>query len=212
MAIAYLYDSHGERLFDHSLPVLDALENKEKNLFLAMLERGINSPLSSSCGRLFDAVAALIGLRSYVSYEGQAAMELEAAAELSDAAGEYPFALFSEADRIIVDFRLMIDAILRDLETGEPVPVLARRFHETLAAATLEVVRAIGRESGVRKVVLSGGVFQNKLLTGQVHDLLTAHGFQVFIHRLVPPNDGGLALGQAVIAGQCTAPFPQSLC
>ena len=202
MAIAYLYDSQGERLFDRPLPVLDALEDKEKNLFLAMLNRGINTPLSSSCGRLFDAVAALIGLRSFVSYEGQAAMELEAAAESSDAAGEYPFALFSEAERIIVDFRLMIDAILRDLETGEPVPVMARRFHETLAAATLEVVRAIGRESGVRKVVLSGGVFQNKLLTERVHDLLTTHGFQVFTHRMVPPNDGGLALGQAVIAGR----------
>jgi len=159
MAISYLFDSHGERLFDRSLPVLDALEDREKNLFLSMLKRGINTPLSSSCGRLFDAVAALIGLRSSVSYEGQAAMELEAAAESSDAAGEYPFALFSEADRIIIDFRLMIDAILRDLETDESVPVMARRFHETLAAAALEVVRAIGRESGVRKVVLSRRCF-----------------------------------------------------
>jgi hydrogenase maturation protein HypF len=211
MAIAYLYDSYGEGLFDHSLPVLGALEEKEKKLFLAMLQRRINSPLSSSCGRLFDAVAALIGLRTAVAYEGQAAIELEALAERCEQSGAYPYALFTEPDGIVADFRLMIGAILQDIEAGETLPAMARRFHETLAAATAEVCARISRDSGVRRVVLSGGVFQNKLLTERVHDLLTSNGLQVFAHRLVPPNDGGLALGQAVIAGHGTAPFPQSL-
>ena len=201
MAIAYLYDCYGEGLFKLELPFMGTLKEREKKLFLVMLIQGINSPPSSSCGRLFDAVAALIGLRNSVAYEGQAAIELEALAERSAAAGSYPYGIFSEAEEFVVDFRLMIGAILQDLETGEPLPDIARRFHDTLAAAAVDACAAIRRESGVERVVLSGGVFQNKMLTERVYDLLASNGFQVFTHRLVPPNDGGLALGQAVIAG-----------
>lgn len=211
MAIAYLYDCYGEGLFKLALPFMAALKEREKKLFLVMLERGINSPLSSSCGRLFDAVAALIGLRNSVAYEGQAAIELEALAERGASTGSYPYGIFSDAEGFVVDFRLMIGAILQDLETEEPLPDIARRFHDTLAAAAVDACVAIRRESGVERVVLSGGVFQNKMLTERVYDLLASNGFQVFTHRLVPPNDGGLALGQAVIAGHGTAPFPQSL-
>ena len=202
MAISYLYDFCGEGLFALSLPFLGTLGERERKLFLTMLERGINSPLSSSCGRLFDAVAAITGLRHAIAYEGQAAIELEALAEQSEPAGEYPYAIFTEAEGFTVDFRLMIGAILGDMKAGEPLPVMARRFHDTLAAAAADTCAHIRRESGVERVVLSGGVFQNKLLTEQVYDLLTARGFQVFTHRLVPPNDGGLALGQALIAGR----------
>lgn len=202
MAIAYLHDFCGEALFDLPLPFLGSLEEREKKLFLAMIERRINTPLSSSCGRLFDAVAALVGQRDTISYEGQAAIELEALAEQSGPAGEYPYAILSEQETMVVDFRLTIGAILRDIEEGEAVTVMARRFHDTLAAATVDGCAAIGRESGVERVALSGGVFQNKLLTERIHELLTRRGFKVFTHRLVPPNDGGLALGQAVIAGK----------
>jgi hydrogenase maturation protein HypF len=202
MAVSYLYDSCGEGLFDLSLPVLSAIGERERKLLLTMLQRGINSPLSSSCGRLFDAVAALIGQRSSVTYEGQAAIELEALAERSGPAGEYPFAIFTESNGVMLDFRLTIGAILRDMEDGEASTVIARRFHDTLATATVDCCATIRRDSGVDRVVLSGGVFQNKLLTERVHDLLTSQGFTVFTHRLVPPNDGGLALGQAVIAGR----------
>ncbi len=202
MAIAYLYDSYGEGLFDLSLPVLGALEVKEKKLFLAMLQQGINTPLSSSCGRLFDAVAALFGVRNSNAYEGQAAIELEALAERGASDGEYPYAIFNDAGGFIVDFRLMIGAILQDIEAGGPLPAMARRFHDTLAAAAVDACSVIRGESKVERVVLSGGVFQNKLLTERIYDLLASNGFQVFTHRLVPPNDGGLALGQAVIAGR----------
>jgi hydrogenase maturation protein HypF len=210
MAISYLYDLCGEKLFDAPVPSLRRLGVHEKHIFLAMLRRGINSPLTSSCGRLFDAVAALIGLRERNSYEGQAAIELEAAAELGAPDGSYPYALFDEAGGFIVDFRLMIAAILKDIEAGETVPLMARRFHETLAAAVADGCARMRRDSGMQRVVLSGGVFQNVMLTERVESLLVADGFRVFTHRLVPPNDGGLALGQAVIAGHATAPFPQS--
>jgi hydrogenase maturation protein HypF len=201
MAIAYLHDLHGEGLFDLPLPCLADVPVRERKLFLTMLARGINSPLTSSCGRLFDAVAALIGLRNRSSYEGQAAIELEGVAERGESAWNYPYAIVDESGGLVADFRLMIGAILQDLEAGEPQPVMARRFHATLAAVAADVCTRIRRETGEERVVLSGGVFQNRLLAERVHELLTAAGFRVFTHRLAPPNDGGLALGQAVIAG-----------
>jgi hydrogenase maturation protein HypF len=207
MAISYLYDLSGEQLFDSPVQSLKGLGSHEKHLFLTMMRRDINSPLTSSCGRLFDAVAAIIGLRERNSYEGQAAIELEAAAELGAPDGSYPYALFDEAGGFVVDFRLMTAAILKDIVGRETVPLMARRFHETLAAAVADGCARIRRDSGIQRAVLSGGVFQNRLLSERVQSILTADGFQVFTHRLVPPNDGGLALGQAVIAGHSTAPF-----
>jgi len=202
MAISYLYDSYGEALFDLKLPFMAEIGERDRKLLLAMLQRRINTPLSSGCGRLFDAVAALIGLRTSVSYEGQAAIELEALAEQSLPSGEYPYALFDEKAGVAIDFRMTIGALLKDMEDGAALPVMARRFHDTLAAATADVCAAIRRGCGMERVVLSGGVFQNRLLTERLHELLTSRGFTVFTHRLVPPNDGGLALGQAVIAGR----------
>ena len=202
MAIAYLHDFYGPGLFELGLPCFGEIAAREQKLFLTMLARGINSPLTSSCGRLFDAVAALVGVRARNAYEGQAAIELEALAERGASTWEYPRAIFTEDGRCVVDFRLTIGAILRDIAAGEPVADMARRFHDTLAATVADVCGKISLESGVERVVLSGGSFQNKLLTERVHNLLTAEGLQVFTHRLVPPNDGGLALGQAVVAGR----------
>lgn len=202
MAIAYLYDYYGAELFEQSIPCLEGISGMERNLFLRMLAKGINTPLTSSCGRLFDAVAALIGLRNRNSYEGQAAIELEALAEMGGATWAYPYAICSGADGFVVDFRLMIGAILQDLAAGEARESMARRFHDTLAAVAVDVCEKIRGECGAQRVVLSGGVFQNKLLTERVNDLLVAQEFQVFTHRLAPPNDGGLALGQAAVAGR----------
>jgi hydrogenase maturation protein HypF len=210
MALAYLFGSRGERAFDLALPCWEGVGEEERHLLLTMLRKGINSPFTSSCGRLFDAVAALLGVRHRVSYEGQAAMELEALAEeAGDAGGPYPYAICSRDGKRVLDFRLLIEALLLDLEAGEPRPVMARRFHLTVAAATADLCGQLRETSGER-VVLSGGVFQNRLLTEEVCRLLRKDGFDVFTHRLVPPNDGGLALGQAVIAGRSGATFPQS--
>jgi hydrogenase maturation protein HypF len=167
-----------------------------------MVEKRINSPLTSSCGRLFDAVAALVGLRSRVSYEGQAAIELEALAEENETRNVYPFALHEDGDVLTVDFTQMFRTLVRDSADGRERAEMARTVHNTLAVATLAVCDDIRKKNGMDRVVLSGGVFQNKLLTEGVLSLLMEHGFQVFIQRLAPPNDGGLALGQAIIAGR----------
>jgi len=202
MAASYLYDGCAEELFAHPHAVFNPIQERERKLLLSMLKQGINSPPTSSCGRLFDAVAALIGLRDTNSYEGQAAIELEAAAEGQESSGLYPFELTPGTGTFTVDFRLMITAIIKDSDAGKTPALMARRFHDTLAAATAETCTLISRESGVKRVVLSGGVFQNRLLTENICHLLSGKGLQVFTHRLVPPNDGGLALGQAAVAGR----------
>jgi hydrogenase maturation protein HypF len=200
MAISALYGCFGKELFEQSIPFLAAVTPQERSLFLKMLERGINSPLTSSCGRLFDAVAALIGVRSRISYEGQAAIELEALAERGVASDPYPYQVESAGCHRI-DFAPMIAAICSDLAGGREAADIARAFHHTIAGGILEVCTRIREESGTTRVVLSGGVFQNRLLTEEVAQLLSGGGLEPFCHRLVPPNDGGLALGQAVIAG-----------
>jgi hydrogenase maturation protein HypF len=202
MALSLLHSVYGNELFQLPLPFLEEVPVGDRKLFLAMLERRINSPLTSSCGRLFDAVAAIIGLRNRVSYEGQAAIELEALAEKSDSTDSYPFEINGEDGPLVADFRPMFLSMVRDVTDSVPAAVIARCFHNTVAAVTAEVCERIRSESGLDRVVLSGGVFQNRLLSEGIYDLLDGRGFQVFTQRLVPPNDGGLALGQAIIAGR----------
>ncbi len=201
MALSYLFTAYGDSLFRLELPFMEEISASDRKLFLAMLERRINSPLSSSCGRLFDGVAALIGLRSRVTYEGQAAIELEAIAEQGRAKEPYPFVL-REGEGVMVDFAPMIRALVDDVASNADRAEMAGKFHGTIASAVAEVCGRIRENTGVDRVALSGGVFQNKLLSERVHDLLAGSGFKVFVQRLVPPNDGGLALGQAIIAGR----------
>ncbi len=181
-----------------------------------MLERRVNTILTSSAGRLFDAVASLIGLRHSVSFEGQAAMMLEAAAqEASDRPASlipYPFEIvagsapsefavpqgyFSPLD---LDFRPMIREIVEELARGEPLSGIAARFHETLAASIAAICHRMRADLGLDRVCLSGGCFQNALLLEGCVRCLRSEGFQVFIHHEIPANDGGISLGQAAIA------------
>jgi len=159
-----------------------------------MIETGINTVMTSSCGRLFDAVAALTGLRYEVNFEGQAAIELEAIVD-TRCEERYDFAISGEE----LDFRPMMQRIVQE---EAPAPVVAARFHNTLAAAIHEMCLLIRRESGLARVCLSGGTFQNMRLLGLTARALRASGFQLFLQRNVPPNDGGIALGQAVIAAE----------
>ncbi|RII28743.1 MAG: carbamoyltransferase HypF [Geobacter sp.] len=211
MAISWLHRTYGAKLFDLSLPCLAEVGETERGILLRMLERGLNSPPTSSCGRLFDAAAAILGVRSRISYEGQAAIELEALAERGMPGAPLPFALSAEDDRLVVDFAPLFRTMTEELLAGVPAANLARRFHATVALAAATVCDEVRKNSGVNRVALSGGVFQNRLLSEEMVTLLRARGFDVCTHRLVPPNDGGLALGQAVIAGWSNAPFPQSL-
>jgi hydrogenase maturation protein HypF len=162
--------------------------------------------MTSSAGRLFDAVAALAGLRQRVSFEGQAAMELEwqASAVTDDAA--YPFELRQvtegepEATKLLIDARPLIRAVAADSTQGASSAAIARRFHTTMAELIDEVCNWLRRATRVDAVALSGGVFMNALLTSEVVARLRDDGFRVYRHRLVPPNDGGLSLGQLAIA------------
>jgi len=162
-----------------------------------MLAHRVNTIDTSSCGRLFDAVASLIGLRQQINFEGQAAIELEniAAEQVVDA---YPFGL----DGDTVDFRPAIERIVAEVRAGAPAPEIASRFHNTVADAVTEVCRRLRVEENLDRVCLSGGTFQNMKLLARTLAGLRQKGFEVFIHAQVPPNDGGIALGQAVIAAE----------
>jgi hydrogenase maturation protein HypF len=162
---------------------------------VAMARAGVNSPLTSSAGRLFDAVAALIGVRSVVNYEGQAAIELEAAVE-PDEAGAYPVAIVGPT---LVGADL-VAAALADHRAGVARGRIAARFHRGLAAAVAAMCRQLGDESQLDTIALSGGVFANVVLLREVTRRLRAEGFAVLRHRQVPCNDGGISLGQAAVA------------
>ena len=174
---------------------------------VAMARRGINAPPTSSAGRLFDAVAALLGVRDTINYEGQAAIELEQRADPAER-GVYRASVGpgapgpgGEAGPLRVRGADLVRAAAEDLLAGAAPPVVAARFHRGVAAAIAEVCAALRERSGLGTVALSGGVFQNLLLVGQVVDLLEESGFRVLTHARVPPNDGGISLGQAAVAG-----------
>ena len=159
-----------------------------------MIATGTNTVMTSSCGRLFDAVAALVGLRHEANFEGQAAIELEAIVDPS-CEERYEFDIGGEE----LDFRAMMQRIVK--ERAAP-SLVAARFHNTLAAAIHEMCLRMRRESGIGRVCLSGGTFQNMRLLALAARALRASGFELFLHRNVPPNDGGIALGQAMIAAE----------
>ncbi len=159
------------------------------------LEKKINTPMTSSMGRLFDAAAALTGVRQAVNYEGQAAIEFEALADPAEA-GSYPFSL----NQAQVEVRSALEALVKDVLTGVPVPAISARFHNGLAEGLRVATLRIKRETGINEVALSGGVWQNITLLRRTLALLQKEGFVVYLHQEVPTNDGGLSLGQAVVA------------
>lgn len=160
---------------------------------------GVASPLTSSAGRLFDAVAAMVGVRDRVNYEGQAALELEQLAVPGLTEG-YPAAL-SGTDPVVLEAGDLIRAVAADLAGGVDPGVISARFHHGLAAATAEMCGRLRQASGLSIVALSGGVFQNAVLLEATVGRLEAQGFEVLVHSRVPPNDGGIALGQVAVAG-----------
>ncbi|MDQ3345931.1 MAG: carbamoyltransferase HypF, partial [Chloroflexota bacterium] len=169
-------------------------------VLLRMMDRGVNAPLTSSAGRLFDAVAAIAGLRSVVSFEGQAAMELEWQAAATPEDGEYPHELLSANGSLELDTRPLIRAAAADARAGHFPGTIARRFHHGLAAAVAAVCVRLRDRTGIAQVVLTGGVFLNAVLTTECTERLEREGLRVMRHRIVPPNDGGLSLGQLAVA------------
>jgi hydrogenase maturation protein HypF len=199
MALSHLLATYGEEL--PALPFLATVAPEELAVVRQALAKGINAPLASSCGRLFDAVAALLGVRSVASFEGQAAMELEMLADPA-ARSAYPFALKMVEGVLVFDPRPLVRALVDAVVGGEEPAACAGHFHVTLAEMVRQVCLVLRARREINTVALSGGVFQNALLTTLVRERLERAGFSVLSHSLVPPNDGGIALGQAVVAGQ----------
>jgi hydrogenase maturation protein HypF len=171
----------------------------ERRVLGAMLERGVRSPLTSSVGRLFDAVAAILGLCQTASFEGEAAMALEFAAEKAARVAPLPpITVIEKEGVLLLDWRPLIAALTDASLSGVPAPALAGGFHNALVEAIVTVALRLGRE----RVLLTGGCFQNALLTAQATARLRQAGFQPYHHRQIPPNDGGLAVGQAVFAAR----------
>jgi hydrogenase maturation protein HypF len=200
MAVAHLSDAQVE-----SAPLEARLLPVELRTVERMLERRFNTPLTSSAGRLFDAVAALAGVCDRVSYEGQAAVELEWLATEVEPEGSYPFLLETAATPWVVDTRPLIRAMAEEANHSVRAALIARRFHSTLVEMIAAVCERLRRTTGLGTVVLSGGVFLNALLTREVIARLAGDDFAVYRHRLVPPNDGGLSLGQLAVAAAISA-------
>jgi hydrogenase maturation protein HypF len=201
-ALAVLWEMLGAAALDRTaLPSLAAFESGELRLLHSMLERDLRCPRTTSAGRLFDAVASLTGLIQQSSFEGHGAMLLEYAAERavggagSDAVRAYRFEL-RDGDPLVVDWEPALVALLGDLERGTGVERIALRFHLGLVEAMIEVARRVGQST----VALSGGCFQNRLLLERAAARLRESGFEPLIHRRVPPNDGGICLGQLGVA------------
>jgi len=200
MAVSYLAHHMGRDFLRFKLPVLDGISSRQIEVILQMAERNVNSPLTSSCGRLFDAVAALVGIRRMVNYEAQAAIELEMAIPNSPSNESYPFELLLENDTYIIGTRPLFTAALRDLSDQVPVGVISARFHKGLVEVFLEIANVLRDRSGLDRVCLSGGTFNNVYLAESLGQRLRVDGFQVFTQREVPCGDGGLSLGQAMVA------------
>jgi hydrogenase maturation protein HypF len=200
MAVSYLARHFGDAFLDLPIPFVQQLDRRRVEVLRRMIERGVNSPLTSSCGRLFDAVAALVGIRQRVTYEAQAAIELEMAIEPSGEDVAYPFALAPDGGGWRIDTRPLFAALIEDLRKGLAVGIISRRFHNGLVEVFARLAGLLRERTALNRVCLSGGTFQNAYLLEHLCARLGASGFEVFTHAEVPTGDGGLSLGQAVVA------------
>jgi len=199
MAASYLLQALGEGSLDFLCRTWPGLPPAEVEIVRTLARRGVNSPWTSSLGRLFDGVAALCGIRARTAYEGQAAAELEAAAGQGEA-GTYDADLDLAGAPATASVGGVVRGVVRDLQDGVPVPVVSARFHNTVALLFVRLCEKARAETGIRTVVLSGGAFQNARLLTLLPEALRRQGFRVHTHEQVPANDGGISLGQAVVA------------
>jgi hydrogenase maturation protein HypF len=199
MAAAWLDAAFGAAV-PEGLPVVGRHRDRWEQV-VALGRSGTAAPVTSSAGRLFDAVAAILGVRDAVNYEGQAAVELEQLADPAESAA-YPVRVAPAGDgRLRLGGADLVRGVVSDLSAGVPTPLIAARFHNGLAAATVAACDALRAETGLETVALSGGVFQNMLLLERTVAGLEANGIRVLTHSRVPPNDAGISLGQAAVAG-----------
>ena len=202
MALSYLYTLLGEGFALEGLP-FSKLNPNELDIIKQQLKRAINCPLTSSAGRFFDAVSAVAGVREEIDYDAQAAIELEMLApdELGGFKPNcYPFSIVEHQGVRVVKLGELFSAVVQDVKNQAPVPIISLKFHNTAAQIVVEMCKMITKETRITQVALSGGVFQNRLLLSLTNVALQRENFSVLTHHLVPCNDGGISLGQAVIA------------
>jgi hydrogenase maturation protein HypF len=198
MAVSYLRDALGKDPVSLGLPRWNLIPEKKIQIVTSMMQRGLNTVQTSSCGRLFDAVASIAGLRHEVTYEGQAAIELEMAA-LEGISESYPFEIGVESPWEI-DMRPAIERLVQEVQMKVAVGLMAAKFHNTVVALIIEVCRRLRLTDGLNLVCLGGGTFQNAYLLERLVPALRDRGFEVYLNRKVPTNDGGIAFGQAAVA------------
>ncbi|MBO3839534.1 MAG: carbamoyltransferase HypF [Thermoproteota archaeon] len=195
MAFSYLYDA----MEKDALKIDIGIEDKTKMVLMKMIEKKVNTPMTCGLGRLFDAVSVLLGVCLKRTFEGEPAMMLEMVA--SDGIEKsYPFSII-EGREYIIDTSPIIRSIIEDLKNNVPAGKISMRFHETIVRLTVELSETIRLEEDVENIVLSGGVFQNRILSSRIKRIMEERGLKVFCNNLIPTNDGGISLGQAVAAG-----------
>jgi len=202
IAAGLLYEIYGDRAFEMvELDPIRTFNQHERAILITMLSRKLNTPISSSVGRLFDAVSSIAGLRHTAAFEGQAAMELESALDGIECDDCYQLEIVkSSEDRrlpvLVIDWRSLIEEVIADRQRDISAGIISAKFHNWLVNAIVAVARHVGEE----RIALTGGCFQNKYLTERAIQNLRSDGFRPYWHQRVPPNDGGIALGQVIAA------------
>jgi hydrogenase maturation protein HypF len=202
VALALMWELWGREAVDRrGIAAIESFTEAERAALAAMLVRGFGAPVTSSAGRLFDAVASLAGLRQKASFEGQAAMELEFVADLTHR-DAYPLPVVEGigegAPALVLDWGPLVEALLADSRRGTAASIMSARFHRALVEAIAEVAERVGEE----RVALTGGCFQNRLLSEWTAERLSDKGHDVLMHRELPPNDGSISFGQAAVAAR----------
>ena len=197
MAVAYLWTTFGEEFFQNDRSLPRRWDRERIAVLSQMMARQVNSPLTSSCGRLFDAVAAMVGLRDLIAYEGQAAIELEQCMEPTAKIYHYEFK--EVGGRLLLSPTVIFAQVYEDATSKMETGLISGKFHQTLVAMFVEACQRQSRLHGLDRVVCSGGVFQNVSLLGNLEGQLRASGLEVYTPQRIPANDACISLGQAVI-------------
>jgi hydrogenase maturation protein HypF len=201
MALSYLYNFYGEDFLNLDLELVKRIDQKMCKTIKKILDKKINVFPTSSAGRLFDCVSVLLNWRENTNYEGQPAVELEFLAD-ENINSSYDFEMIKERGKFIIHPELMIKGVVGDLIEQEKKSTISAKFHNTMAQVINQVCLKLRGEHNLNDVCLSGGVFQNMFLLEGAFELLTRNGFKVYTHNKIPPNDGGISLGQAAVANQ----------
>jgi hydrogenase maturation protein HypF len=207
VGLSYLYRAFGPDIYDLGIDAVTHQERKKLDLIIKMIEHGINAPLASSCGRMFDAVAAILGVREHVQYEGEAAMELErlVKGEWNSNQPRYSFALNHQDNVTIIDPATMVFELVRDCREHIDADECSLKFHNGLIDVYATALTAIAEKTNIQTVVLSGGCFLNKYLRNGLRSQLESQGFSVFLPHHLPVGDPGISLGQAVVGASIFA-------